>query len=286
MSAPKSSVWIFSITWSHSVDAQPLAHAAFLKVAKKFVYQWERGHIAGKEHLQGYLNLKERSYHTGKPLGALLNSLGLNGAECKPASKEGIAALQAYVMKDDTRIAGPWGDRPVYLGQDLTMLNSPYPWQATVISMIKKPPDDRTIVWINDTGGNVGKSKLLKKLCYEKLAKRIPLGNATQLKTNVVVQGPSRVYCVDLPRTVGSTEKMHDLISAIEEIKGGWVSSAMYGKHQELFMQPPHVLVFSNMPPPREMMSRDRWKTYKVDSKKRLVTDLSDLSEKIKGFFP
>lgn len=282
MSTSKSSVWIFSITWSSDLTTQPIADAAFKQVAKKYIYQWERGHVANKPHCQAFLNLKVRSYHTGKPLGALLSGLGMKGVVCKPASTVGIAALQNYVMKDDTRIGGPWADHPVYLGQDLNMMNSPFPWQDKIIKYIQQPPDDRTIVWINDSGGNVGKSKLLKYLCYKKIAKRIPLGNATQLKTNVIVQGPSKVYCVDIPRTIGSTEKMSDLISAIEEIKGGWVSSAMYGKHQELFMQPPHVLVFSNYPPPRAMMSPDRWKVYNVNP---VSKDLSDLSGIVNSVF-
>lgn len=284
MSTSKSSVWIFSITWSTTIASQPIAHTAFKQIAKKFIYQWERGEVAGKEHLQGYINLKERSYHTGKPLGALLSSLGMKGVECRACSTVGQAALKSYVMKDDTRIGGPWADHPVYLGQDLSMLNTPFPWQQDIINMIQKPPNDRTIVWINDSGGNVGKSKLLKYLSYKKIAKRIPLGNATQLKTNVIVQGPARVYCVDIPRTVGSTEKMADLISALEEIKGGWVSSAMYGKHQELFMQPPHVICFSNQQPPRAMMSLDRWKVFTVKDKK-LVRVVRNIKEQLECVF-
>jgi len=271
MSSSVSSLYHFSITWSAPPTAQPLAHKAFSQVAKKFIYQWERG-ATGYVHCQAYLNLKKKSYYTGKPLGKLLNSLGLNGAECRAASSDGLEELKRYTKKLDTRIAGPWGDKPIYLGQDLICINTPYPWQKQILEIVKSPPDDRKILWINDSGGNIGKSKLLKYLCYNRLAKRIPLGNATQLKTNVITQGPSLCYCVDLPRTIGSTERMHDLISAIEEIKNGWVSSAMYGKHQELFMQPPHVIIFSNMSPPRELMSADRWEVYKV------ITPLMTLS--------
>ena len=92
----------------------------------------------------------------------------------------------------------------------------------------------------------------------------IPVLSISSREPSRSVQGESRCYCVDIPRSMGSTEKMQDLISAIEEIKGGWVASAMYGKHQEMFMQPPHVLVFSNQHPPLHMMSQDRWKIYKV----------------------
>ncbi len=271
---PKQSVYHFSCTWSAPPTAQPVAHKAFEKVAKKFIYQWERG-STGYVHCQAYVNLRTKSYYTGKPLGKLLSGLGMPGVQCRPSSEAGIIALQAYAMKEDTRIAGPWADHPIYRGQDLICMDTPYPWQKEILSIVASPPNDRKILWINDAGGNVGKSKLLKYLCYKKLAKRVPLGNATQLKTNVIVQGPARCYCVDMPRTTGTTEKMHDLISALEEIKNGWVSSAMYGKHQEMFMSPPHVIIFSNMPPPMELMSADRWEVYKVITPLKILSRLS-----------
>lgn len=270
----KQSVYHFSCTWSAPASSQPLAHKAFTKVAKKFIYQWERG-STGYVHCQAYLNLRVKSYYTGKPLGKLLCGLGLPGIECRPSSTDGIAALQAYAMKEDTRIAGPWADHPIYRGQDLNMMSSPFPWQKDILDRVALSPNDRKIMWINDEGGNVGKSKLLKFMCYKKLAKRVPLGNATQLKTNVIVQGPARCYCVDMPRTTGTTEKMQDLISTLEEIKNGWVCSAMYGKHQELFMEPPHVIVFSNVPPPLGLMSVDRWEVFKVIPSLKILSRLS-----------
>ncbi len=265
MSSQPTSLWIFSITWFAGIASQPIAHAAFEKLAKRFVYQYEKCPTTGNIHLQGYVNLRKKSYHTGKPLAKQLCALGLPGVTCKPASTNGKVALQSYCMKQDTRVHGPWADHPIYQGQDLNCMSNPRPWQQEIMDRIAKKPDDRTIIWINDDGGNVGKSKLLKYLAYKKLAKRIPLGNATQIKTNVICQGSARCYCVDLPRTTGTTEKMQDLISALEELKNGWVTTAMYGKHQELMMQPPHVLVFSNQSPPIHMMSEDRWKVYLID---------------------
>lgn len=273
-----SSVYHFSVTWSAPVDSQPVAHKAFEAVAKKFIYQWERG-STGYIHCQAYLNLKVKSWFTGKPLGKFLSGLGMKGAQCRPSSEAGIIALQSYAMKDDTRIAGPWADRPFYYGSDVACLKNPFPWQKSILDMIDVEPDDRTIVWIYDAEGNVGKSKLLKYLCYHKKAKRVPLGNATQLKTNVIVQGAARCYCVDLPRTIGTTEKMQDLVSALEEIKNGWVSSAMYGKHQELFMSPPHVIIFSNMPPPTDCMSGDRWKVFKVIPSLKILSTFQTFQE-------
>ena len=259
-----NSIYIFSVTWFAAIDSQSIAHKAFAKVAKRFVYQWERAPSTGNLHCQGYINLRNKSYYSGNKIASCLSALGMKGVTCKPASDAGKEFLKMYCMKEDTRVAGPWADRPIYRGQDLVCMSKPFPWQKDIIERIACPPNDRDIIWINDAGGNVGKSKLVKYLKYKKLAVKIPMGNATQLKTNVIAQGASRCYVIDIPRTVGSTEKMSDLISAIEEVKNGDVTSAMYGKVQELLMQPPHVIVFSNQPPPYGLMSADRWKVFGV----------------------
>ena len=271
MSDPKSSVWIFSVTWFTDIASQSVAHKAFEQLAKRYIYQFEKCPSTGSIHLQGYVNLRKKSYHTGKKLAATLSGLGLKGVTCKPASNAGKVALQSYCMKEETRVHGPFADHPIYLGQDLVCMRKPRPWQEEVMNIIKWEPDDRSIYWIHDETGNVGKSKLLKYLCYKKLAKRVPLGNATQIKTNVFAQGAHRCYCVDLPRTTGNTESMRDLISALEEIKNGWVSSSMYGKYQELMMQPPHVFVISNDLPNLALMSMDRWKIFYIDKEFKLI---------------
>ena len=269
MPITKSAVWIFSITWFAPLDSQSTAHKAFERVAKRFIYQWERTPTTDREHCQAYVNTHKR-YYPGKkgqcrPLAKKLSSLGLKGVTVKVASDNGKERLKDYCMKDESRIAGPWADHPIYSGQDLCCMKLPFPWQKSIMAKISETPNDRKIIWIANQDGNVGKSKLLKYLCYKKLAKRLPLGNATQLKTNCIVQGPSRCYCVDIPRTIGSTEKMDDLISALEEIKNGWITSAMYGKYQELMMEPPHVLVFANFTPNLNALTADKLVLYDVN---------------------
>lgn len=269
MPTTKSAIWIFSITWFAPVDSQPVAHKAFERVAKRFCYQWELAPTTKAPHLQGAINTRTR-YYVGKngkcrPLARLLSSLGMKGVTVSVCSDDGKEQLKAYAMKEETRLAGPWADRPLYRGQDLCCMKLPFPWQNTIMAKIAEKPDDRKIIWISNKSGNVGKSKLLKYLCYKKLAKRLPLGNATQLKTNCIVQGPARCYCVDIPRTIGTTEKMSDLISALEEIKNGWITSAMYGKYQELMMEPPHVLVFANFSPEIDCLTADKLVQYDVN---------------------
>lgn len=185
----------------------------------------------------------------------------------QPCSTQGEEALKTYCMKEDTRVKGPFGKRPIYTGNDLQVMSTPFPWQQSVLDLVASTPDDRTIYWICNEAGNVGKSKLCKFLCWTKKATLVPLGTATQIKTSVIVKGTHRCYLLDLPRVRGKDERLQELFSAIEEIKNGYVMSAMYGKCQEMFMSPPHVICFSNEMPKMSLCSADRWKVARLSSR-------------------
>lgn len=221
-------------------------------------------------HLQGYLHLakRKRPDHLQRILAPRFLELGCR-IRIQKSSTPGIEALRTYCMKAATRVEGPWADRPIYMGTDLNDIRTnPFPWQKEIIDMLTRTPDDTTIVHIHEESGGVGKSKLTKYMTYTfRDVKRIPLGNATQLKTNVIRQGPARMYFVDIPRTTGSTEKESDLYSAIEAVKNGYVSSAMYGKNEELYMDPPHLVVFSNKPPPVRRLSLHKWSFFTIEDR-------------------
>ncbi len=167
-------------------------------------------------------------------------------------------------MKEDSRVAGPWADRPLYMKRDLICMQNPFPWQQSIIDSVSTQPDDRTISWVVDHGGNVGKSKLVKYLHVNGLAQRIPAGTATQIKTFVIAVGAARAYLVDLPRTSGQYESDDCIFSTLEDLKNGFVISGMYGKVQELIMEPPHLWVFANRAPPVSKMSLDRWHVHYI----------------------
>lgn len=228
-------------------------------------------------HLQGYLHLgpdkkyRKRADHLQRILEPRFLELGCR-IRVQKSSTDGIEALRTYCMKTASRVEGPWADRPIYMGSDLNAVrNLPFPWQQRIRSMRLTVPDDTTIYHIHEPTGGVGKSKLTKFMTWTyKDCKEIPLGNATQLKTNVIRKGPARMYFIDIPRTTGTTEKEVDLYSAIEAVKNGYVSSGMYGKDEELYMDPPHVVVFSNKPPPIRRLSLHKWKCFTVGVDKTL----------------
>lgn len=233
----------------------------FVAIAKKWIFQLERGDVAKKLHVQGRIDLHKKA-RCLTVLNELCRSLKFPKpwVTIKPEANTGGSF--SYCMKDDTRVDGPWSDSQLYFARDLACMKTPLPWQAQVTDWIKADPDDRTVHWVFDPMGCHGKSKLCKWLCYNKLAERVPMGTATQIKSAVLAIGASRCYVVDIPRVRGSEETREALFSALEDIKNGWVQSAMYGKHSVLMMEPPHVVCFSNELPKFSLASMDRWRVW------------------------
>jgi len=268
MSKTPNQLYLFSvlIRFKDSKQTDPKDYSAhvidFIRVLKPtdYIFQLERG-AEGNLHYQCFIKLEVKKYL--QFMQDILNTdkyewMGENGVQ--PCSVRGAEALRTYCMKsDDTFVKGPWTLRPIYQGEDLEEMSHPLPWQQTLIDQINGLVCRRTIYWIHNAQGNCGKSVLCKWLKYTKVAKGVPFGTATQIKTNVIAQGPCRVYLVDIPRCTGKDESQRDLFSALEKIKDGDVQSAMNGKNHELFMAPPHLFVFSNDLPNLSHASADRW---------------------------
>lgn len=246
-----------------------------------WVFQLEK---VNRYHYQGTLRCSDR-----KAKGTLLRDLSNAGIPTenltfRPTSNNGRAssALDFYCTKVESRVQGPWTDpgyvaprkRPKYEGKDLACMETPLLWQTRVLDWIEGTPDDRSVRWIYNKDGNAGKSKLQKFLCWKGKATMIPMGTATQLKTAVIAKGPFGAYVCNIGRVTGNQESQKDLFSALEAIKDGFVESAMYGKAQTLFMEPPHVIVFSNDLPDLRLASLDRWKVYEVKDQNDFLHDL------------
>lgn len=159
-------------------------------------------------------------------------------------------------------------------------METPLPFQHSIMDACRGKLDDRTINWLCNTLGCAGKSKLMKYIrCKDEFdMARVPLGTATQIKTSVIEKGRHKIYMVDLPRVRGGDERQQEVFSALEEIKNGWVESAMYGKTAELLMNPPHIWIFSNELPNRSFASQDRWKLWTINERMELV-EMSPASE-------
>lgn len=279
MTGSRKPLKMWSVTLS--ANAKPLPEPSrlcdiFTEFAAHWMFQIERGGKSGKLHVQGRILLEE----------AQMTHTMIHCFECRgfaahditflPESNKSIeqGGLSFYVMKDDTRVEGPWYDpsynpkkRKVYEGKDLECMRTPLMWQSNVLNKCSEPClDDRCVNWVVNLDGCAGKSKLMKFMRFDKKFNmaRIPMGSAIQIKTSVIQKGPHDIYMVDLPRVRGGDERIAEVFSAIEEVKNGWVESPMYGKSEDLMMDPPHVWVFSNEYPNLAHCSLDRWKIWEL----------------------
>lgn len=280
--------WVF--TWNEGSDPSiPLVSSElldrFLKTFNdSYVFQIEVGENTHRKHYQGCFRCKIRIRQQTllkkfvDEFSTLANNLtitrmcGTWDEAMSYSSKTETAVPNTLILSKDLQN---------YDGKEINFLanhDNRYPWQSSLISILYdkgeisiQTPDDRSIIWITDKKGNSGKSKLVKYLCFNSNdIVKISFGTAGQLRSSVISIGPRKVYIVDIPRTLGEDDSIPALISALEDIKNGYIVSAMYGKHQQLMMDPPHIVIFTNADCPHNMMSADRWKSYNISEEKEL----------------
>ena len=166
-----------------------------------------------------------------------------------------------------------------YDGEDLTIFDKKenwYEWQVQVYNMIYdesgqvRIPDDRSIFVIIDKEGNKGKSKFVKYLCYHDLDRfsKISFGTCAQLRTALIGGGRKDVFILDFPRTRARKDSVDDILATVEDLKGGYITSNMYGKNKVLFQRPPFIFLLTNEHLEYNKLSKDRWKVYAMTQAK------------------
>lgn len=128
---------------------------------------------------------------------------------------------------------------------------TPRKWQAKVLDFLLAPPSDRTIYWVHETRGNVGKSRLAHHLCCEYDAIELH-GKASDMAHGYDRQ---RVVIFDLART--QEDCLKHIYGFAEKLKNGRFYSPKYESGMKLF-DPPHVIFFANFAPPSDAWSTDR----------------------------
>lgn len=251
-----------------------------------YVFQLEKGEETGRLHYQGCLSTSYRirkstllrklfeliSDVSREQYDIAISQITLN--PCQGTFEENFS----YCTKSETRVGSDYFCSPslrVYSGEDLNFLEDKderYPWQSFLFSQIFednemdfKTPDSREIIWMYDSFGCSGKSLFSKYLCINHPGIiKLPFGSSQQLRSAVISAGPRNVYLLDIPRTLGDDDSMNSIYSVIEDLKNGFVTSAMYGKFTQLIFPHPHVIIFSNMLPIREKLTSDRWSVYSI----------------------
>lgn len=131
-------------------------------------------------------------------------------------------------------------------------LDQLYPWQRRLYDICKQEPDDRTIYWVWEHTGNVGKTAFSKFLSHKMGA--VPLEGKKNDILYCAATFESDIYIYDLERS------MEEFVSyaSIEKIKNGYFMVAKY-ESKPIIRNPPHVFIFANFPPDMSKLSLDRW---------------------------
>ena len=146
-------------------------------------------------------------------------------------------------------------------------LPSPYPWQQAVLAILRGPVDPRTIYWIWERGGNTGKTTLLKHICscLPELRAIVVSGRPADVNYAICEHHKrlgSLPGCVlmNLPRSFDSSYLSY---TALECVKDMLFFSPKYGSCM-VNGEPPHVMIFANVPPDAGKLSRDRWRVREI----------------------
>lgn len=236
------------------------------RLAKKFVFQREEGEKNGYIHWQGRVSLWKKT--------TTANATKLFLAACEIKKDYYFRPTAAattnfnYVMKEQTRLAGPWTekDKPVYVPRQYR--KTLRPWQKSVIDSAHTF-NERAIDVIVDVDGNIGKS-ITMGIAKVKYGWYIlnPFDEGRRLIENtcsILISKTDRAphFIMDVPRALDNTKKA-GVFAALECIKSGIVSDSR-NNCKEWEFDSPRIWVFTNNNIPIQYFTNDRWIFWKID---------------------
>lgn len=236
-------------TWNNPpIDALETLETCLRPLCKKGFFQEETG-ANGTPHIQGQVSCKRkmRWEQFGLPRGIHWEKT------------RNILAAEDYCQKDDTRTGRriSWTDELQKYIEEIAEL---YPWETMLLDVLKAEPDNRTIVYVHEPNGGVGKT-IFQKYVYTHLEDVIVLsGKAADMKNGIITfietnKKTPKIVLIDIPRDTGDAVSW----AGIEQIKNMFFFSGKY-EGGMVCGASPHVMIFSNSPPPLSCLSGDRWR--------------------------
>lgn len=243
--------WFF--TWNnYPPEAIEILLPCFKKICRQFVFQKEIG-ASGTPHIQGNIALWKKMRWSEFKLPEQICWL----------KTENVKAAFAYCQKDDTRDGTEIWRWPIK--NTLKIINVLKPWQQTIVDATKLEPDDRTVNWVFDPIGNIGKTVFAKYMYAETDAIICTGGGVKDIACMIALLkdagrdlNAKTTFIFNLART---TEGIS--YKGIEAVKDGLMTSQKY-ESSTLVFNCPHVWVLSNQEPELRRLSADRWKIWSI----------------------
>lgn len=173
----------------------------------------------------------------------------------------------AYCFKDDTHPHGSlrWAKgckvpKPIAVITNEEMVT----WQRQLIEYVKRAPDVRRTLWIWSTTGGVGKTRIAKYLAVKEGA-MVFNGKGADVFNGIIQWHEKKGEWPEIMvMNVPLVSKDYVSVTALEAIKDGMFYSGKFEGGQCL-MNPPHLIVFANTPPPYDKMTENRFIELRVD---------------------
>lgn len=260
-------MWDFVYDLSGEIHSYTSVLANLMGFVKKLSFQLEEG-SSGYRHFQGRLSLikKRRKSEIIKMFKA---SGRIMPRYFKPTSNPNFyTGNNFYVMKEETRIEGPWTEKEyynnieIYIPRQVREISTLRPFQKQVIENAKIW-DTRTINVVYNESGNIGKSRLVAYCRAHRIGRALPpVNDYKDLLRMVYCLPTSKLYLFDMPRAL-KKDKQFQLYSAIETIKDGYAYDDRYTFKEKVF-DCPNIWIFTNTIPDKTLLSKDRWKIWQV----------------------
>lgn len=283
------STWDLTLK-SAGVD-QKILRAWFMENCTKWTYQLE----SGKETEYSHFQIRVR-FHDRMRKSRVINFLKgtvLEGAHVSLTSNGGTKKFN-YVMKDATRIAGPWSDEDPNMGELPWQLevSEEYPWQKAIrediLNQAKRATfEGRKINMIVSEKGCEGRSTIAGRLMFDGLALMVPPLDDFKAIIQYVASFKSHLgYCFDMPRSIGQ-RALKQFYAGIECLKQGYVFETRY-KGAVKMMNAPAIWVFSNTYPKVKRLSIDRWNIFTIDEEWKIlrkvpIEELQEIQDRADG---
>lgn len=249
-------------TWNnYPTGAKDLLINTFNKFSNKYIFQTEIGEN-GTKHIQGAIINNKKIRWTAYELPNSIHWEPGKGTETQ---------MFEYCCKNDTY--DPNGYRYIIgytIPKPIKIIETLWAWQSELYNIYNSEPDDRSIYWIYNEEGNIGKSQFCKYLCVKHPEECIILcGGAADMKYGIVeyhkkYKNFPKCIITDLPRNITVPD-----FSGIEEIKNGMFFSPKY-ESTMIVGNSPHIFIFSNYEPKKSKLSIDRWKIGNITEKKNI----------------
>lgn len=241
----RSRSWFFTLNNPELGDVTQLTQYMDT-MAAKYCMQMEQGE-SGTPHLQGVVYFDNAwSFGSVKQIDMRAHW---------ERTKSWIKAVK-YCMKSETRIDGPW-TKGVLVRNPVKTISVLRGWQQAEYDRLCGEPDDRSVRWLYDTTGNVGKTQFAKYLLVRLRGVCVVSGkgaNMLHILAKAVEKEDVKIVVFLFTRSVED----YVSYSTIESVKDGLVVSGKYDS-QTIVMNSPHVLVLANFKPDESKLSADRW---------------------------